>query len=144
MQWSMWSNFLKLFICNVLRCSNLNFKQKQTILKFSLVLHWYYIGIVLQYWSPGIVLVMYCLKKAIIVHPCQLASPKQSVHFLWISQPHDLKSIYHLPHQNRNKGGIRDWVWEIRDVSIVSLKVSKPSWHRDYHLYWPEASFKKS
>jgi hypothetical protein len=32
-------------------------------------LHWYYIGIVLQYWSPGIVLVLYCLKKASIVHP---------------------------------------------------------------------------
>ena len=34
-----------------------------------LVLHWYYIGIVLQYWSPGIVLVLYCLKKTSIVHP---------------------------------------------------------------------------
>ena len=35
-------------------------------------MHWYYIGIVLQYWSPGIVLVLYCLKKASIVHPCRL------------------------------------------------------------------------
>ena len=32
-------------------------------------MHWYYIGIVLQHWSPGIVLVLYCLKKASIVHP---------------------------------------------------------------------------
>ena len=36
--------------------------------KQNLVLHCYYIGIVLQYWRPGIVLVLHCLKKASIVH----------------------------------------------------------------------------
>ena len=36
------------------------------IASIALVLHWYCIAILV----PGIVLVLYCLKKASIVHPC--------------------------------------------------------------------------
>jgi hypothetical protein len=74
-------------------------------------LHWYYIVIELQYWSPGIVLVFYWLKKASIVHPCHVRSILMRI-------------IYDMKYDIINKG-FRNNIFILNGIIYDVLKSNK-------------------